>query len=503
MASGILSKDSSIAIIGAGVFGLSTSEPSFQFNRHIALHLATSGYTDVTIFDYQPYDENAYSTTDGADAASADLNKVMRLSYGEEVLYQRLAFDGLTTWNAWNEELAATPARDLPKGFRPGDKVWDNCGFLRLSTDRNLSAHERSTLASLTADGLRDTQYIIGDPRDEERAKSKGWDKKFDPFKRKERGRNLVGVLDTTAGFVEASKTCLWALHLVRKAGVKCVLGKEVGRCISFLKEKERTVGIKTADGLDHSAELVVLAAGGWTPSLYPPVSPLLETTAGSVIYIQLPPEQERPDLWSRFSSENFPVYSWGGWSKGTGIGGFPRTDTGIMKIGFRGKKYTNYVTIEQDGQRYRLSAPKTKYTPETETRVTKEAIDSVKVFIRENIPELIEFGISGCRNCWYTDSLDNSFVIDRVPTDHGLMICSGGSGHGFKFLPILGREVVKIIEYPHNKNEYGHLWKWRTIDNGPKNGLEDGEAGPRVLSKQIMATAEDFKFSEAERARL
>ncbi|RFU29745.1 hypothetical protein B7463_g6601, partial [Scytalidium lignicola] len=492
MAPVMLLKDSKIAIIGAGVFGLST-----------ALHLARAGYTNVTIFDYQPYDENAYSTADGADAASADFNKVMRLSYGEEVLYQRLAFEGLTTWNAWNQELAATPEHELPKGLKPGNKVWNNCGFLRLSADEKLSDHEKSTLANLTADGLRETQYIIGDPRDEARAKVKGWDKKFDAFKRKDRGQSLVGVLDTTAGFVEASKACLWALHLVRKAGVKCVLGNEVGRFASFLKDKGRTVGLKTADGLEHKADLVVLAAGGWTPSLFPPVAPLLETTCGSVIYIQLPPPNQRPDLWERFSSENFPVYSWGGWSKGAGIGGFPRTETGILKIGFRGKKYTNYATIERDGQKYRLSVPKTRYTPETESRITKEAIDSLKGFIRENLPELAEFGISGCRNCWYTDSLDNSFVIDRVPSDPGLMVCSGGSGHGFKFLPILGREVLKIIENPNSKNEYGRLWQWRTKANGPKNGLEDGEAGPRVLNKQVMATTEDFKFPELDRARL
>jgi sarcosine oxidase/L-pipecolate oxidase len=134
---------------------------------------------------------------------------------------------------------------------------------------------------------------------------------------------------------------------------------------------------------------------------LFPPVAPLLETTAGSVIYIQLPPQHERPDLWERFSSEKFPVYAWGGWSKGSGIGGFPRTETGIMKIGFRGKKYTNYATIELDGQRHRLSVPKTRYTPETETRITKEAVDTLKAFIKENLPELTAFGIAGCRN-WY-----------------------------------------------------------------------------------------------------
>lgn len=43
---------------------------------------------------------------------------------------------------------------------------------------------------------------------------------------------------------------------------------------------------------------------------------------------------------------------------------------------------------------------------------------------------------------CWYTDSLDNSFVIDWVPTyaDNSVFVCTGGSGHGAKFLPVLGK---------------------------------------------------------------
>ncbi|KAK8209036.1 hypothetical protein M8818_004000 [Zalaria obscura] len=171
--------------------------------------------------------------------------------------------------------------------------------------------------------------------------------------------------------------------------------------------------------------------------------------------------------------------------------------------MGFRGKKYTNYQTItDAAGENHRLSVPKTKYWPERiEPNVTKEALDAIKEVVREALPELMPLGIAGCRNCWYIDSLDNNFVIDRVPGDEGMMVCSGGSGHGFKFLPMLGREVMKIIEEPDNKNEYGKLWQWRTKSEGPRNGLEDGEHGERVLAKQRMATKADWKFDE--RARL
>lgn len=52
---------SPIAIIGAGVFGLST------------LDLARRGYTNVTVFDKQPYWNTKYDFDSGCDAASAGM----------------------------------------------------------------------------------------------------------------------------------------------------------------------------------------------------------------------------------------------------------------------------------------------------------------------------------------------------------------------------------------------------------------------------------------------
>lgn len=111
-------------------------------------------------------------------------------------------------------------------------------------------------------------------------------------------------------------------------------------------------------------------------------------------------------------------------------------------------------------------------------------------------MPELVELGISSTKLCWYTDSIDNSFVVDFVPNRPGVLVCSGGSGHGFKFLPILGREVVKIIEGRGRESVYGTMWKWRSSNEQLKNGLEQGEKGPRVLENQTMASEADWIFT-------
>lgn len=45
--------------------------------------------------------------------------------------------------------------------------------------------------------------------------------------------------------------------------------------------------------------------------------------------------------------------------------------------------------------------------------------------------------------------------------------------------------------------DEFTDLWKWRSaVPGGMANGLEEGEAGPRVLSKVKLATEADWKFT-------
>lgn len=72
----MLSKDSSIIIVGGGVFGLSTS-----------LWLARAGYKNVTIYDRCQFDKNFYNPSNGCDGASADINKVFRMAYADNVEY--------------------------------------------------------------------------------------------------------------------------------------------------------------------------------------------------------------------------------------------------------------------------------------------------------------------------------------------------------------------------------------------------------------------------------
>src|SRR5687768_5250444 len=100
-----------IVIVGSGIFGLST-----------ALHLARRGYTDVTVLDRQPCDKLQYSYFQGADGASADINKIVRSAYGAQTEYQMLSVEAIAGWKQWNQELAA--GTTTPPGLGRSDRVF-------------------------------------------------------------------------------------------------------------------------------------------------------------------------------------------------------------------------------------------------------------------------------------------------------------------------------------------------------------------------------------------
>lgn len=101
-------------------------------------------------------------------------------------------------------------------------------------------------------------------------------------------------------------------------------------------------------------------------------------------------------------------------------------------------------------------------------------------------------------RLCWYTDSFDNHFLIDRVPGVQGLMVATGGSGHGFKYLPNLGEHVVDRIE--GRKSDLLNLWRWRSrkMDAQAHNSIMEGVESRRALQKQVLTMEDSLTAGES-----
>ncbi|KIR25796.1 hypothetical protein I309_05361 [Cryptococcus deuterogattii LA55] len=117
------------------------------------------------------------------------------------------------------------------------------------------------------------------------------------------------------------------------------------------------------------------------------------------------------------------------------------------------------------------ISVPPTAYTEYNIDNIPKKALDAIKSNIKALYPDLPEFGLTARCAGTPTDSIDRHFLADYVPdTNESLFIASGGSGHGFKFLPIFGENFVNQLE--KKEDEF-----------------------TQTLDKAAMATQADWKF--------
>jgi glycine/D-amino acid oxidase-like deaminating enzyme len=85
---------------------------------------------------------------------------------------------------------------------------------------------------------------------------------------------------------------------------------------------------------------------------------------------------------------------------------------------------------------------------PESAERVCSAGeIDSLRAFLRSAIPPLADARLASTRVCVYCDTWDQHFWIAPDPARRGLVVAAGGSGHAFKFAPILGDLIADAVE--------------------------------------------------------
>ena len=92
------------------------------------------------------------------------------------------------------------------------------------------------------------------------------------------------------------------------------------------------------------------------------------------------------------------------------------------------------------------------------------EQVRSCREFLAEIFPSLASAKLIRKHLCLYTDTFDGDFIIDYVPDLEGMILATGGSGHAFKFAPILGTCVADVLE--GRKNSFNHRFKWRDISH-------------------------------------
>ena len=81
------------------------------------------------------------------------------------------------------------------------------------------------------------------------------------------------------------------------------------------------------------------------------------------------------------------------------------------------------------------------------ERHVTEAETAAFRVFLAEAFPPLAAAPIVYTRICLYCDTWDGHFWIAPDPARPGLVLATGGSGHAFKFAPLLGEWIADAVE--------------------------------------------------------
>lgn len=80
--------------------------------------------------------------------------------------------------------------------------------------------------------------------------------------------------------------------------------------------------------------------------------------------------------------------------------------------------------------------------------------------------------------------------MITYHPEFEGLFLATGGSGHGYKFLPVIGEKIIDCVE-GQCPVEFKSKWPWPE-ERAEKVVTEDGSRG----GKPGMVLDEEFKKS-------
>lgn len=338
-------------------------------------------------------------------AATTDISKVVRMEYGNDEQYMAMVEAALPIWRQWNEQFGETLFHETGVTFLHRGEMAPG-GF------------EHDSYQLLLARGHQPERL---DPA-AIRRRFPVWNADL----------YTDGFYHAQGGFAESGKV---VMALIRQAQQQGVILHEGEGVATLVEENGRITGITTTSGSTYFGGHTIVAAGAWTPFLVPELQPLMQATGHPVFHLQT----DQPEL---FTPPTFTVF--GADTASSGWYGFPlHPDEGVIKIA-------------------RHSAGLVLNPIDDERVVTQEDDDALRAMLAETFPALVNAKIVYRRRCLYCDTRDEHLWLSRHPLLAGLTVAAGGSGHGFKFAPILGDLIADAAEA--KQNEWLPRFRWRLI---------------------------------------
>lgn len=320
-------------------------------------------------------------------SSSGGETRVIRMGYGPDELYTQWSIEALPEW----QELAA----------RLGLQLFIRTGVLWLGQDADpytsavwdILTRRGVTCEKLTASEIarRFPQMVFPEIT---------W-----------------AVLEPDSGLLMARKSVQALVEDLRSKGVEYIPAAAIAP-----KGSGKLAEIRTRSGESISAGTFIFACGPWLPRLFSELlGNLIFPTRQEVFFIGPPPGS------SDFRPPRMPV-----WLHHT----YPERPYALPDIENRGFK----IAFDRHGD---------EFDPETGSRTVNPAsLDLLQSYFKAHIPALAGAPIVETRVCQYENTWNGDFLIDLHPGFDNVWIAGGGSGHGFKHGPSVGKYLsARLLE--------------------------------------------------------
>lgn len=166
-------------------------------------------------------------------------------------------------------------------------------------------------------------------------------------------------------------------------------------------------------------ADLFVFACGPWLPKLFPALLGRRIVATRQEVFTFAPPAGARDYLPAAMP----------GWADFNG-----------------GDVYYGFPDLEGKGVKFAHDAHGAEVDPDTQDRrSSSQALADVVAFRDRRFPGLRGAPLATSEVCQYENSSNGDFLIDRHPSWPNLFLVGGGSGHGFKHGPEVGRIAADL----------------------------------------------------------
>lgn len=232
---------------------------------------------------------------------------------------------------------------------------------------------------------------------------------------------SFESVYEPDAGFIQPEK----AVALYKDEAVNT--GADIHTKEKVLEWNKAEGGIKViTDKNIYYADKLIITAGAWAGKMIPGMNADLKTTRQVIVWVK-PADQKM------FTPDRFPCWMVADDKREGVLYGFPF----LTKEKFG----------EPEGMKFALHYPGDETNPDHVNRnITKEETDDLIQQVAEYIPAVGEAELVTAKTCLYANSADENFIIDHLPGyDGDVTIACGFSGHGFKFVSVVGEILADL----------------------------------------------------------